>query len=336
MRKFNVGVIGCGTIFPIHAEAVLSCENANLYAVCDIDEKKAAEAAARYQCRYFTDYREMLKESNIDSVHICTPHYLHASMAIDALKARKHVLAEKPMSISTADAAEMIRVSEETGLQLGVCFQNRYNTTSQKIKEVLDSGEAGAIKGAKAFVTWFRDASYYNSAEWRGTWDKEGGGVLINQAIHTLDLLQWFLGDIDKIKGHADTRLLTDVIEVEDTAEATILFKSGAVGLYYATNCYAANSPVEIEIVCENALLKLSNELVVTYNDGREDHFSDIDKRTGEKAYWGSGHATLVNDFYSRLASGERFPIDGRQAIKAIEIIQALYKSSESGKYVKL
>lgn len=191
MKKLNSAIIGCGSIHTVHAEALVSSAHANLYAVCDIDEARASNSAEKYNCRAFSDYHEMLNDSNIDVVHICTPHYLHAPMAIAAMKSGKHVLCEKPIATSTGDAEEMIRVSRETGKKLGICFQNRYNTTSQKIKDTLVSGKAGKILGAKAFVTWHRDKSYYDSGEWRGTWEKEGGGVLImgdgdNYSIHGL------------------------------------------------------------------------------------------------------------------------------------------------------
>lgn len=335
MNKFNVGVIGCGNISGIHMDALSALPDVTLYAVCDIDENKAAKAAEKYNCKYYTDYREMLKDSSIDSIHICTPHYLHAPMAIDSMFAGKHVLCEKPIAITSEDAQEMIRVSGETGKKLEICFQNRYNATSVKIKEILDSGSAGRILGAKAFVTWKRGKDYYASGAWRGTWEQEGGGVLINQSIHTLDLLQWFLGDIDKIKGNADTRLLGDYIEVEDTAEATIVFKNGATGLFYATNCYATDSPVEIEIFCEKAVLKLSDGLTVTYKDGRTEHITEADTKTGGKAYWGSGHAALIKDFYRRLGTGEDMPIDGFQALTSLKMIEAVYKSTKTREYVK-
>jgi UDP-N-acetyl-2-amino-2-deoxyglucuronate dehydrogenase len=252
------------------------------------------------------------------------------------MQSGRNVFTEKPISISSSGAEEMIRVSAETGKKLGVCFQNRYNNTSVKLKELLDSGKLGRIIGAKAFVTWQRGEEYYASGDWRGTWDKEGGGVLINQSIHTLDLLQWLLGDIDKLKGTADTRLLGKVIEVEDTAEATIIFKNGATALFYATNCYVANSPVEIEIICEKAQIKLTGDLTINYNNGEVETISQIDVKTGKKAYWGSGHSIIINDYYMRLLNGKDIAVDGKQAIKTIKIIEAIYESSKMGKFVEL
>ena len=336
MEKLGVGIIGCGAIHSLHADAVMNSGLTKLTAVADIDEKRAVEASKKYGCKYFNDYKELLKQKDIYAVHICTPHYLHAPLAIEAMRAGKHVLTEKPIGINICDAREMIKVSAETGKKLGVCFQNRYNTTSEKIKEVITSGKAGKILGGKAFVTWHRDEKYYANGAWRGTWDKEGGGVLINQSIHTLDLLQWFMGDIHSIKASIDTRLLEKVIEVEDTAEALIKFKSGAIALFYATNCYVTDSPVEIELVCEKALIRLGTELTIQYSDGEIEHVSDADKATGDKAYWGCSHKLLIRDFYNKLINKQDFEIDGLQGIIALKLIDAIYKSNRIKEYIEL
>lgn len=335
MGKLGAAVIGCGSIHKMHADAISGNPNAALISVTDIDEERAKAATAQYGCSFHTDFMEALEDERVNVVHICTPHYLHAYMAIKALEKGKHVLTEKPMSISSADALDMIGVSQKTGMKLGVCFQNRYNTTSLRIKELIDSGSVGAVIGAKAMVTWYRDEKYYTESGWRGTWEKEGGGVLINQAIHALDLLQWFLGDIDWLKSNVDTRLLKDVIEVEDTAEATIMFKSGAPALFYATNCYRLNSPVEIEIVCEKAVIKLAGDATVTYENGLVVHMEETDARTGGKAYWGCSHAVLINDFYEKIITGDKFDIDGAQGIKTIRMIEAFYESSRTGRRVE-
>ncbi len=336
MKIFNIGIVGCGAIHSTHADAIINNDGTALAAVADIDESKAEESAARYGCSYSARYEDILNDKNIDAVHICTPHYLHADMAIAAMEHGKHVIVEKPMAITPSDASRMISKSEATGMKLGVCFQNRYNATSIKIKEFIESGKGGKILGARAFVTWHRDKGYYSSGEWRGTWAKEGGGVLINQAIHTLDLLQWFLGDMEKLKASVDTRLLKDVIEVEDTAEATISFKSGASALFYATNCYCADSPIMVEIVFEKALARLEGDLTIKHENGEIERFSETDRATGEKAYWGLSHKILIQDFYSRLRAGVPFAIDGSQGIKAIQMLDAIYRSDRSGTEIKV
>ncbi|MDF2988631.1 MAG: oxidoreductase [Eubacterium sp.] len=333
-KIFNAGIIGCGAIHTIHADALMSNPNIKLSAVADVDCGKARESAGRYNCRYYTGYEGILNDDSIKCIHICTPHYLHAEMAIAAMEHGKHVLVEKPMAITTSDAGRMIEISKASGKNLGICYQNRYNTSSVKIKEIIEAGIYGNVLGARAFVTWNRDEAYYTKSGWRGTWSKEGGGVLINQAIHTLDLLQWFLGDISKLKAKVDTTLLKNIIEVEDTAQASLTFSNGATALFYATNCYCTNSPIIIEIVLESAVLRLEDNLTIKYPDGRAEVCEELDKTTGIKAYWGSSHKTLINDFYSKLGDGLPFPVDGLQGIKALELLEAIYRSDREGEYV--
>jgi predicted dehydrogenase len=335
MKKFNAAIIGCGAVYNVHANALLSLNSAQLCAVADTDAKRADDAGRKYGCKSYHSFSDVIADPQIDAVHICTPHYLHSAMAIEAMRAGKHVLTEKPMAITAEECEEMIRVSDQTGMQLGVCFQNRYNTTSIYIRELLWSGRAGRILAAKASVTWLRKADYYLQSDWRGTWEKEGGGVMINQAIHTLDLLQWFIGNPVRIKGTADNRFLRDVIEVEDTAEAAILFENGVRTFFFATNSYQ-DSPVELELVCENAVIKLSGVLTVQYSNGDTETVRDVHPRTGEKAYYGVGHMSLIDDFYSSLAQGRPFPVDGRQGIEAVRLVRALYDSSGSGKWIEL
>lgn len=330
MKILNAAIIGCGSIYGNHAEAIAGLRASRLYAVCDTDRKRAGDAAHRYDCSFFTDYRLMLEDKNIDVVHICTPHYLHSAMAIDAMKSGKHVLTEKPMAVSVEEALEMNRVSRETGMTLGVCFQNRYNATSLRIKEVLQSGKAGRLLGAKAIVTWNRKGKYYTESDWRGKRETEGGGVLINQSIHTLDLMQWFMGDIDGIQAHVDIRLLRGIIDVEDTADATISFANGSSLLFFATNNYVTDAPVEIEIICEKAVIRLMEKLTIKYSDDTVEEVQETDKVTGEKAYWGCSHKYLIQDFHNSLLEGRTFDLTGEQGITAIKIIDAIYKSSEA------
>ena len=326
MEKFKAAIIGCGNIYSMHADAIINSEHSQLAAVADIDAEKARAAGERYNCNWYTDYKDVLKDESIHTLHICTPHYLHAPMAIEAMEHSKAVLVEKPVAINSKAALEMLEVSKRTGRQLGVCFQNRYNPTSTRMKEVLESGEAGRILGARAIVTWNRGADYYGQAKWRGTWDEEGGGVLINQSIHTLDLLQWCLGEIDSISGSAHTHLLNEIIEVEDTAEAIIKFSNGSRAIFYATNCYVKDSPPEVEIICEKATIKLCDDLKICYSDGRQEHVSDTDPKSGKKACWGSGHSRLINDFYNCLYIKREFPISAAEGVKALKIIEAIYQ----------
>lgn len=326
MKALNAAIIGCGSIYENHAKAIAEYDGVNLHTFCDIKPERAANAVSKYGGKPASDFDKVICDKDIDVVHICTPHYLHAPMAIEALRHGKHVMLEKPVAMNSDEAEGVIKAADESDRHIGICFQNRYNDNSLIIKKLLDSGKAGTVLGARAFVTWCREGKYYTESDWRGKWSTEGGGVLINQAIHTIDLMQWFMGEIKSISGSTATRKLGNIIEVEDTAEAYIEFENGASGLFFASNCYAANAPVSIEIVCENAAIRLEDELTVKWKDGRTERYIEEKRKTGEKAYWGMGHAKLIYDFYDSIKEGRKFAITPREASTAVMIIDAIRK----------
>lgn len=322
----KTGIIGCGAISRVHAEALLKLENVSLAAVCDIDEKKAREAAEKYGCKMYTDYKSMLDE--VDAVHLCLPHYLHAPVAIECLKAGKAVLSEKPMSIDYKDAEMMVKTAEETGCLLQVIFQNRLNDGSVLVKKCLDDGSLGSVKCARAVVTWKRRADYYASSDWKGRWDKEGGGVVINQAIHTLDLMRWFMGsEVKQVSAAMANRKIPE-IEVEDTAEGIITFENGAEGLFYLTNSYGTDAPVYLELMCEKGTAVINGcDAAVTYNDGRTLKSDSCEENGIEgKSYWGNSHKKQIENFYNCLEKGEELLIPVSEALKTQKMICMIYE----------
>ena len=323
---FNVGVIGCGMISVNHFKAIKQLKNAKLAAVCDIDPAALEKAVSEQGVKGYQDYHDMLHDESIHTVHICTPHYLHAQMAIDALNAGKHVLCEKPMAIHAADAERMAEAAKKSGKTLAICFQNRYNESSKKIREYLDSGMMGKVLGGSAVVTWDRGENYYGKAEWRGKWETEGGAVLINQAIHTFDLLRDFAGEIVDVKCSMSTKRLENVIEAEDTCDMLLYNKDGGRFLFYASNCGVGNTPVQIGLKCENGDIRLyGNRVTVQMKDGRvfdEDYSSGF---TFGKDYWGSGHGFLIEDFYRCIETGETFPIGPEEALKTTYLLDKAY-----------
>lgn len=324
MKKIGTAIIGCGAIFPVHADAIMNTDTAKLLVVADIDEKKAKDAAEKYSCAYTLDYTEILNNPEVQVVHLCTPHYLHGLMAKAFMLAGKHVLTEKPMGINLPECLVLNEISQTTRCSLGVCLQNRYHDTAIKMKELTGSGNMGRILGARAFVTWMRDNAYYQNSPWRGSWEKEGGSLLMNQAIHTLDLLQWLLGEVESVKGSTTSHHLSDIIETEDTAEAVMVFHSGARALFYGSNAYVTDAPVHIEVVCEEGSLILNGDLTVKWKNGLTEIFKDAPP-SGYKSYWGTGHKALVRDFYNCIRNGLPFPVNGVEGSKAIRIIQEIY-----------
>jgi predicted dehydrogenase len=333
MNKLGVAIIGCGAIFPLHAKAVSAMENVDLLKVIDIDIDKAKRAGIEHACDATDDYREILNDDRIHVVHLCTPHYLHAEMTVDLLRAGKHVLTEKPMAADLPSAIRMLEAAEQSSGQLGVVFQNRYNDTSVYIKKTIDSGDLGKLLCMKGVVTWHRTESYYKDSNWRGRWSTEGGGVLINQTIHTLDLLQWYGGEIRSVKGNISTDVLDGVIEVEDTAHACIDFTNNVRGLFYGTNAYLKDSPVELELVFEEGTLNLRRDYLYLWKDGKESLVCEPTlSPTKGKSYWGTGHKRLIEDFYEHIFSGRKFWLDGSEGIKALKLVKDIYSSSQKNK----
>lgn len=334
MSQYRVGIIGCGNIFPMHSISINRQQNAKLVAVCDIREERAKAKAEEYNCAYYLDYQEMIDKANLDVVHICTPHYLHAPMAIDAAKKGVHILTEKPMAITLEDAQAMINTATENHVTLGVIFQNRYNPGSRLIKEALDSGQLGRIISSKLSVTWKRTDDYYSKSDWKGTWDKEGGGVVIDQAIHTLDLARWLINcEIDFVDACISNRT-HNVIDVEDVAEGVIKYKNGVMTSFYAINYYGYDAHVEIELYCENGIAKLTSDTsVVTFNDGGQmkatPNPQEFINYGNVKHYWGVSHVKQITNYYSALEKGIKPDITGRDAIKTQEMICAIYDSGK-------
>jgi len=337
MKELHAAVIGCGLISKNHLKALKNVMQARCVAVCDIEREKAEEAAKTYGIgKIYTDYHELLADPDIDVVHICTPHFLHAQMAEDAFHAGKHVLCEKPMALSSDDARRMIAARDAAGKQLAVCFQNRYNEASIYMKGLMESGRLGAVLGGRGQVTWNRKAEYYTQSPWRGRWATEGGGVLINQAIHTFDLLKWLTVPVKTVEARISTMRLKEAIEVEDTADILMTGEHGERLLFYASNCYVKNAPVELEIICERGSVKMTGNVVTTEEDGQ---VTSKDYSSGSilgKDYWGSGHGFLISDFYRCIQSGERFPVSGEEAIVSVELLEAVYRSAREGRPVSL
>lgn len=339
MKEYlKAGLIGLGSISKVHIDALQKLPCARITAVCDIDSEKLARAAEVTGAKAYTDYRELLKDENVDIVHVLTPHYLHAPMSIAALKAGKHVLSEKPMASELSDAKAMIRAADEADTTLSIIFQNRYNASTAALKRVIESGEAGKLIGARASICWHREAPYYTQSGWRGTWAREGGGVLINQSIHTLDLLSYLGGPIRRVKGSVSTDLLEGVIEVEDNAHAVFEYENGATGVIHATNNYAVNAPIMLEMTFENGTWQLWAEKLFKLVDGVPTLVTcgDSAEHLGVKSYWGASHEIEIGKVYGAILEGRQFEIDARSAFGALALLKGIYESSSTGKWVTL
>lgn len=340
MKKLKVAVVGCGNIFPMHALSIKKIENIELVAVCDNKKDRAIAKGEEFNCRYYFDYKEMIDQEDIDVLHICLPHYLHAEVSIYASQKNIHVLTEKPMSISLEDGEKMVQVAKENNTTLGVIFQNRYNPGALAIKNAIQSGELGNIVSGKLQVTWKRTDEYYSQSDWKGTWEKEGGGVVIDQAIHTLDLMRWFVGaEIQYVSANIGNRA-HEIIEVEDTAEGVIVYINGVTTAFQAINYYGYDAPVEIEVYCENGIAKMVGDRGhIIFNDGREiiadNNPNEIfDYGNNVKSYWGSSHFKQIINFYEALNSKIQPDITGEEALKTQKMICSIYESGKTNSKV--
>jgi UDP-N-acetyl-2-amino-2-deoxyglucuronate dehydrogenase len=327
----TVAVIGCGDVSTVHLGAIAVSPDIDLAAVCDTDPGRLAAAVASLGVPGFADHRRLIEEIRPDVVHICTPHHQHVSVAIDCLERGVNVIMEKPLAHTSAEGQRLVGVAEHSAAKVAVCFQNRYNATTTAMHELLTSGELGTVFGASATVMWRRTAAYYAAKPWRGRRETSGGGLLMNQAVHTVDLIQWLLGDVTDVRGHASTRLLGDAIEVEDTAEMLLTHANGARTVFYGTLANAVNSPVMIDVHTEAATLSLRGDLTVTYTDGRSRTVPERLASSIGRPYWGTSHELLIRDFYARLGEPGPFWISPAEAAKSLDIIQRLYATSATG-----
>lgn len=331
MNQLKVAVIGCGNVSKVHFPAAASSPAAELIAVCDIKPERAEAKGKEYGVPAYTNYEEVL-DLQPDIIHVCTPHNTHAEITIAAAERGINVLTEKPMAVTLHDADRMIKAAQDNNIKLGVIFQNRYNASSIAVRNAVRSGELGKIRGCRMFVTWYRPDEYYSRSDWKGTWDKEGGGVLIDQAIHTIDLMQWIMGDIELLEASIDNRT-HDLIDVEDVAEATIFFKNGAVGSLYACNYYTYDADVFLEIHGEKGIARMEKDnAIIRIHDKHEMRvYPEGDHEVIGKSYWGVNHKVQIDKFYTDVLEDRPVEIDGFEGRKALEIVRAIYYSGSNG-----
>lgn len=330
MKK--VGLIGCGNIARVHGWVLQNMENAELVAACDVVEEKATAFTEQYggeKTKVYTDWRELC-ESDVDVVHICTPHYLHAPMAAELLRWGKAVFMEKPCTISREQFAELKQEDTLHPGKLGFCFQNRYNETTLAMDRMIVEGKIGKVKGGRAFVTWRRDEDYYADSLWKGRWETEGGGALINQSIHTLDLLLRYLGNPEEVAATLSNHHLKERIEVEDTVEARMAFGDGKRACFYASNGYAADAPVLLELEGEQGRITMNgSEITLWTAEQGAEHFSYETKNGIGKGYWGCGHWDCIRDFYRCLEQKIAFQGDVKGVENTFETMMRIYEAGK-------
>ncbi|MCR5770389.1 MAG: Gfo/Idh/MocA family oxidoreductase [Butyrivibrio sp.] len=330
----RAAVIGLGTISPLHIMTIQNIKDATLCAVCDIDENKKKQLPG---IPFYTDYKELAEKEKPDVVHLCLPHYLHYPVAKYFVEKGINVFTEKPAALNLDQLDEFIELEDSyPDIKIGVCMQNRLNNSTKMLKCILDKGDYGKILGCYALVPWSRPLEYYETSPWRGKYEYAGGGVMINQAIHALDLLCYLCGDVTQVSGSISQLLHYD-IEVEDTASARLQFEKGFTGVYYATNAHFRNESVQIEINTEKANFVIVNNALWRSMAGAPGiKLTEDDKFTGAKSYYGPSHGKAIRNFYNSIEDDTDDYFHIKDVRMASAVIDAITESSKEGKIIEL
>jgi UDP-N-acetyl-2-amino-2-deoxyglucuronate dehydrogenase len=334
----NFAIVGMGHIAKKHIEAIEKAEGARVYAICDTD-------AARLEIdvdgvKKYTDLNEMLAENpDIHVVNICVPSGLHARLTKIVADHKRHIIVEKPMSLKLQDSIDMIQYANENGVKLAVVHPNRFRPAVQKLKEQMEAGAFGQLSHANATVRWNRNQEYYDQAAWRGTKEFDGG-VLMNQAIHDLDLMLWLMGPVESVQAMAATRLRK--IETEDVAAAVVQFKNGALGVIEAaTTVYPKNLEESIAVFGETASVKISGQtanLIETWNiEGVSEEDSEKVKQEVKNDPWGKpGHQCIIEDMVQAIKEDREPIVTGEDGLAPVKLILAILESAEKGTKVTI
>ncbi|MFC4025069.1 Gfo/Idh/MocA family protein [Oceanobacillus longus] len=330
MKQVSFGIIGAGVLAPLHAKAIVSNLNAKLVAIADLDFAKAGRFAQEYEIeQIFTDYEEMLQEP-IDVVCLCVPSGLHAKFAIRCAEMGKHVLSEKPLDITFKNMDAMINACHKADVKLGAVFQRRTLPHFIAAKKAFDSGALGNMMMIHAYLKYYRTDAYYASAGWRGQWELDGGGALMNQGVHGIDLLQWIGGEVESVIAFSGT-LARKEIEVEDTAVAILRFKNGGLGTIQGATSIYPEQETSIEINGDKGTIKVSDSEIEIWESMNNDLIEPSLPKPNH-----DGHAVIIDDLVEAIIDDRDPMIPGIEARKSVEIILAIYESARIGREVVL
>lgn len=344
---YGFGIIGCGMISRFHSRAIEDVRGAKLVACYDSFCDAADRLAGETGCKSYHELDEMLADPQVQIVTIGTPSGAHKDPAVAAAKAGKHVIVEKPLEITLKRCDAIIRACEENRVQLSTIFPSRFHEPSIELKRAIDGNRFGRLALGDAYVKWYRTQAYYDSGKWRGTWELDGGGALMNQAVHSVDLLTWLMGPVAEVTAHAAT-IAHERIAVEDNLVATLRFENGALGVIEASTAVYPGYLKRIEIHGSEGTAVIEEEDIKVWDFARRQKRDDaILQRMAEHRSTGGGasdpaaighhgHARQFQDVVDAVKKNRPPVIDGNEGRRSIEIILAIYKAAETGKAVKL
>ena len=330
MDKVKFAAIGCGNIFEYHAAAIGAIEGAEFVAICDANREALARASQLCpSAALFEDYKTMLEESGADVVNILTPPAFHAALGVEAANRGKHVIVEKPIDISLEAADGLIEACHKNGVKLGCIFQNRFLDDILALTEAVDGGALGKLNFGGSYTKWWRDQAYFDSRKARGSLRADGGGVLINQAIHDIDLLLSFMGPVREVYGHVASRAHRD-IGVEDTAAAALVFQSGAIGVIEGHTGAYPGFGSRIDLYGENGTAVVEDNRIAVWE------MKDKAPKPEARVSAGTPHQRQIEDFIRAVKDGGEPLVTGETARRAVEVILAIYGSDRTGRPVIL
>ncbi len=337
MKMIKFGIIGCGTVAHFHAKAIATVNGARLLGVADTYFEGARRFADTYGVRAYETTDQMLGDGEIDAVCICTPSGFHADVAIKAIKAKKHVIIEKPLAVTVDDCDRIICAAEEEGVTAGVITQYRFSGAVRRLKELVSDGKLGKIISAELIMKYNRTQEYYDNSSWRGTW-KLDGGSLMNQGIHGVDALLYVMGEPDSVYGYA--RTLTHRMEAEDTACAVVEFKNGALGSIHSTTSIYRGYPRNLVISGTLGTVSIKDDRIELVDVESIESVKDAPPSYSGTGYANaadidiSGHIFQISDFAEAIREQREPVITLREAKKDVVFINAVYESSRTGKKI--
>jgi len=327
MGQPDVGfaVIGLG-MGRQRSRIIAQTEGARLAVVCDLNEERAKEFTQELDVPYTLDHHEAIERDDVEVVLVMTPTGAHAPVAIDAAKAGKHVVTTKPLEVTVERCDQVIQACDEAGVVLAVDFEARYHPDMGLVKRAIDQGALGRLIFGEAVLKWYRSQRYYDQGGWRGTWQMDGGGSLMNQSIHPIDLLLWFMGDVKRVVGY--TGILAHEIETEDVGMALVEFANGSVGRILGTTTYPRSQPYEVNVH--------GDRVGVTTRDRRFGEWHVLEGAEPPQIEPPEGPANIAEDMVAVLRRGEKPMVSGREGRRTVELIQAIYRSAQEGAWVSL
>ena len=345
MKTWNFGIVGAGLIADFHARAIGDMPNAKLVAVCDAISERAGKLAEKYGCKAFADSDDLIAKGGVDVITIATPSGAHMAPAIAAAKAGKHVVCEKPMEITLERIDKMIEAHEQAGTQLGCIFQTRFNDAYAAIRQAVQQGRFGKLTYAGAYVPWWRKDDYYNDS-WHGTWKLDGGGALMNQSIHPIDLLCELMWPVESVQAFT-SNLGHEQMETEATAAAALKFKNGALGVIYGTTASYPGQLMRLEISGTKGTAIYTNGTITAWQFAEESNQDEQIRRkfaasdgsgasSDPAAIDYSGHTRNFGAFVESLETGEPYCLSGAEARKSVGLILAIYESAREHRPVMM